>query len=170
MKYNALEVIGSAATRRSGLAAKSVTYWTCRCDCGRIVEVRRGHVVSGATKSCGCHRSTSAAQRATRHGHAARGRHSTTYDIWTGILQRCRNPNYPHWELYGGRGVTVCDRWLKFENFLADMGERPAGLSIDRIDNDRGYEPANCRWATRSQQNKNRRPFPVGEPKGSVTG
>ena len=98
----------------------------------------------------------------TIHGHARkrgdRRGGSQTYYIWAAMVQRCTNPNNKSWKWYGARGITVCDRWLTFENFLADMGEKPAGRSIDRIDNDGNYEPSNCRWATASQQVKNRRP------------
>jgi hypothetical protein len=92
-----------------------------------------------------------------RHGHAIKYIHTSTYNSWSGMLQRCLNPNNTRFRYYGGRGITVCQRWLIFENFLADMGERPAGLSIDRKDNDGNYELGNCRWATQSQQVANRR-------------
>lgn len=82
---------------------------------------------------------------------------TSTYHIWYGMLERCRNPKCISWPHYGGRGITVCDQWQTFENFYADMGPRPAGTSIDRIDGNRGYEPGNVRWATELEQQRNRR-------------
>lgn len=98
----------------------------------------------------------------TTHGQSRSrrdGRRATlTYNIWAAMIQRCTNPQNKDYRLYGARGITVCERWREFPNFLEDMGEKPVGLSLDRIDNDGNYEPGNCRWATASQQRANQRP------------
>jgi len=91
------------------------------------------------------------------HGHANRGKRTSTYQIWEGMKKRCLSPNCKAFKNYGGRGITICERWLKFENFLYDMGERPFNLCIERIDNDKGYFKENCSWVDRFQQAKNRR-------------
>lgn len=130
--------------------------WSCRCDCGVTIATRAGYLRSGDTSSCGC-------LRRETTGHAARGRarHGMTdtraYQVWHGMINRCRRENDPRCAAYGGRGITVCERWQMFENFLADMGEPPLGLSIDRIDVNGHYEPSNCRWATPAQQARNKR-------------
>lgn len=130
--------------------------WICQCDCGNIAVVRANNLKHNRQKSCGCQRVTECESR-TRHGHARRGKETSTHRIWYQMLERCENPNAEAYRLYGGRGLTVCTEWHMFENFLRDMGERPKGRSIDRIDNDKGYEKANCRWADRITQARNKR-------------
>jgi hypothetical protein len=121
----------------------------CLCDCGNTATVSVRRLRSGGTRSCGCLRHE--AHTAT-HGHT-RGGFSPTYRSWANMLARTKYDYFPD---YCGRGVTVCQRWAEsFESFLADMGERPSGTSIDRIDNAKGYEPGNCRWATEKTQKRN---------------
>jgi hypothetical protein len=138
--------------------------WCCRCDCGNST-ISRGDSLRRSV-SCGCLRGlTVKPPSRLKHGHARGGRFSETYRSWQAMLRRCTNPNSSNYSWYGARGVKVCERWSigeadkgGFECFLADMGERPAGKTLDRRDNDDGYHLQNCKWATRSEQMRNRRP------------
>lgn len=139
------------------------TRWYCRCSCGNRRVVVGGHLNYGATKSCGCLMRERTSRANTTHGHrrfSLKNHQSIEYTCWTTMIQRCTNPGTKNWKNYGGRGISVCRRWRSsFCNFLADMGLKPnPALSIDRINNDKGYYPSNCRWATRSVQCKNQRP------------
>jgi hypothetical protein len=156
LRFGALTVIARLA------AINGRRRLECRCDCGRTVVVSSGHLNAGSVQSCGCVRRQRASMRLARqnyrHGCASRVHESPTYAVWKHMIQRCTNPNVLKWKYWGGRGITVCERWRDFCNFLADMGERPAGLTLDRINNDGNYEPGNCRWTTYAEQNRNQRP------------
>jgi len=123
-----------------------------KCLCGKEFETDCTSVNRGYTKSCGCLRKGN-----LKHGHAIGSIRSKTLSAWCTLVFRCNNPNYHHYADYGGRGITVCKRWLKFENFLADMGEVPEGMQIDRINNELGYSKENCRWVTPKENSRNRR-------------
>src|SRR5438045_635072 len=119
--------------------------WHCQCDCGSETVAQGGALTTGRQKSCGC------LQRETATKHGMEG--SLTYTTWAQMKARCLNPEHRSYALYGGRGITVSESWLKFENFFSDMGVKPKGKSLDRIDNDGNYESGNCRWATLFEQN-----------------
>jgi len=150
-RWMILDVVASAPPKR---------ILFCRCDCGTTRTVLAGNLTNGTSASCGCSRTESTAARCRSHGESSHSGGTPEYRTWRNILIRCSCRKHPSWSRYGGRGIAVCNRWLhSFQNFLSDMGRKPTPEhSIDRINNDGNYEPSNCRWATRSQQMRNRRP------------
>lgn len=147
-RFGALTVIDKLKSNKQGQ-----TRWLCLCDCGNRSQPLGQSLRNGRIKSCGCMNKTNATGRAI-HGMAR----TPEYYSWYSMIGRCTNVNDDNWARYGGRGITVCDRWKKsFEDFLSDMGPRPKGKTLDRINNNKGYEPGNCRWATWNEQARNKR-------------
>lgn len=153
-KYNRLTVVSPAAKQGK------IYYWNCLCDCGKTTIVCTSNVRHGQVKSCGCLNKELHDARNITHGKT----NTPEYIIWSAMKQRCLYEKGHKWVNYGGRGITICERWLCFSNFYEDMGPRPSNKhSLDRINNDGNYEPSNCRWATNTEQCNNR------APKGTYT-
>jgi hypothetical protein len=153
-RFGRLLVVGYAGPTNAGNAT-----WFCDCDCDGKTIVQGSHLRAGSTFSCGC-----AKRELRRNGggncrHRASPKHSRApeYECWVSMRQRCRDPGCRSYKNYGGRGISVCARWDLFENFLADMGPRPPGYSIERVDNNGNYEPSNCKWIPKGDQSRNRR-------------
>ena len=131
-------------------------HWLFKCDCGKETTLRAESVKNGQTKSCGC------LQKECREAFALKNtfhgmRYTKTYSSWVSMKVRCSDKNSSNWESYGGRGITVCSEWMLFKNFFADMGDRPKDKTLDRINNNGNYNKRNCRWATKKQQDNNKR-------------
>lgn len=144
-RYGRLRVVSHAG--RIGARHK----WVCQCDCGNSRTVAGVNLQSGATKSCGCLNKDNQQSRKNKAAYLRREQ-----SVWRNMMDRCNNPTNKGYATYGGRGITVCKRWWKFENFFADMGRIPKGHTLERRNNDKGYSPSNCVWATKDAQARNR--------------
>lgn len=157
-----IDIVGTKVGRwtvmsRAQNTKQGQAQYLCRCECGNEKVVKSIILRRQISRSCGCLLVETTIKRSTKHGHSPMyGKISPTYHTWSGMKARCTNPKNNHFQRYGARGIHFCERWMTFENFLADMGEKPEGCSLDRIDNNRGYEPGNCRWATHTQQANNK--------------
>ncbi len=151
-KFGRLTII-----RRINDDKRGQSYWLCKCNCGEEKVIHGSSLKNGGTKSCGCLRKEQLVERSIKHGHSKRENKSRTYRSWQHMKERCININCKDYKYYGDRGITVCERWMEFTNFLEDMGEAPAGLQLERGNNDLGYYKENCLWTTSRNQACNRR-------------
>lgn len=149
LKFGQLRVL-----RRDGQTKQGATRWLVVCTCGVKKTVRGSQLVEGGTVSCGCFKNAQASKRTTTHGMTD----TFEFRVWTAMRKRCNYEKHPKYANYGGRGIVVCKRWDKFENFYADMGPcRVEKGSIERKNNNKGYSPSNCLWIPKADQSKNRR-------------
>ncbi len=151
--------------RRSSSGPGGVKF-ACRCKCGMERDVIGASLTSGKSRNCGCVGRERWIARSTKHGAAPQAGGTRAYNSWKHMRARCSNPNHKDFHYYGGRGIKVAPEWDDFSKFLEDMGDPPPGMSIDRIDCNGGYNKKNCRWATKTEQTANRRPFKQIQPKG----
>lgn len=154
LHHNVKDLSGTICGRWTVLTYLGKSYWLCRCECGTERAVFTGNITDKKSLSCGCLRDEMASKKNRTHGLSK----TAEYKVWAGMKRRCQNPNEKAYADYGAKGVTVCQRWHdSFEAFLEDMGKRPSPKhEIDRIENSKGYEPGNCRWATRPEQAQNK--------------
>jgi len=159
-RFGKLTVLAVAREGKQGV----MPLMHCRCDCGGEAMPQPYALTNGRTVSCGCHRLS----RITKHGQAYGKNGSKTYTAWSQMKSRCDNPKNKFYGDYGGRGIGYCEEWKDFKAFFADMGEAPEGLSLERIENSKGYSKENCKWATRKEQQNNRRNTKMIEYNGKM--
>lgn len=154
--FGRLTVVGLSSQSTRGNRGRPM--WSCKCECGRTKIINGRNLIRGLTLSCGCLRNERTRAARVTHGETPVTGWSREYRAWNSMKQRCFNPKHAKYNLWGGRGITVCERWRDdFTAFLEDMGRCPSGLTLDRIDNNGHYQPDNCRWASWSQQRRNQR-------------
>ncbi len=156
MRSDTIDLTGRTYNRLTVLKYIGSSTWLCKCSCGNTCQARSYAIRKNIVVSCGCYKAEKAKEFHTTHGHSSK--RTPTYQVWDGVIQRCTNKKNQAYKNYGGRGIRVSGKWLKFENFLKDMGEKPTTKhSIERIDNNGGYESQNCKWILLSKQHINKR-------------
>ena len=151
------QVFGRLTVLERDSFSNGKTRWLCRCECGQSTVVIGQLLRNGKPRSCGCLRAERAAETATKHGGYVGRKPTRTMRIWKNMIQRTSNPTCPMYSRYGGAGINVCKTWQTFEGFVADMGEAPDGLTLERVDNSKGYSPENCAWREPAEQARNKR-------------
>ena len=141
--------------------------WKCKCECGTVLNLPGRTLTQGSNVSCGCYR-RECGQARTTHGHTINNTMSAEYQSWRAMIARCTDDSHPAFDRYGGRGIKVCKPWYAFDNFIRDMGTRPDGSQLDRIDNDKGYCKTNCRWVSKRKNANNKSNNRVTEYKGKT--
>lgn len=144
---------------RRSPSGKVQIFWTCKCSCGAVSQIHSNSLRRGRSNCCEKCKNVNLGLKNLKHGSARKRNETSTYQSWKHMRSRCLVRSNKDFHHYGGRGISICERWNDYANFLSDMGEKPAGLTLDRINVDDNYCPENCRWATRKEQTANRRPF-----------